>query len=122
MALSVLWRERPHYAPTSGARTQGARRGGRTARRAGEPARAAPCLRQSPSAQWGGLACGADAARPCRYFDDTDIYARAGGTTQKSCARSASAGRRVIPILLGTAEVAIDFARRGERVCPSIES
>jgi len=42
-----------------------------------------------------GFALGADAARPCRYLDDADLYARARRAPQEPGARSASAGPRL---------------------------
>ena len=96
MAVPVVRRERPSHAPTSGARTEGAGRGRGTARRASQPARAAPRFRQPPPAQWRRPARGADAARPRRHFHDADLYPRAGRAAEKPGARFAPAGAGII--------------------------
>ncbi len=74
MAVSVIRRQRPPDAATSGAGTESACRCGGFARIANKPARAAPRFCQPPLAQWRRSACGADTARPCRYFDDANLY------------------------------------------------
>ena len=93
MAVPLLRRERPPHPPAFCPRTEGARRGRRAARRAGEPACAAPRLRQPPPAQRRRPAGGADAARPRRHLDHTNLHPRAGGAAQEPGARPASAGR-----------------------------
>ena len=96
MAVPLVRRKRPSDAPAFCPRAQGAGGRRRAAARPSQPARAAPCLCQPPVAQWGRFARGADAARPCRYFDDADLYPCAGGTAQEPGARSASAGAGLI--------------------------
>ena len=58
----------------------------------GQPARAAPCLRQPPPAERRRPARGADAARPRRYLDHPDLHPRAGGAAEEPGARPAPAG------------------------------
>ncbi len=70
-----------------------ARRQSRAESRASEPACAAPCLCQPPSAQRRGSARGADAARPCRYFNDADLHPCAGRAAEKPGPRPASVDR-----------------------------
>ena len=94
MAVPVVRRERPSHAPASRPRTENARRRRGPARRASEPARAAPRLRQPPPAQRRRPARGADAARPCRYFDHADLHPCAGRAPEKPGARFAPAGDR----------------------------
>ena len=83
---------RPSHPPALRPRTQGARRRRRIACRAIEPARAAPCLRQSSPAQRGRFAGGADAPRSRGYFNHTDLYPCIGGAPEKPGARFASVG------------------------------
>ena len=58
--------------------------------REGEPARAPPRFCQPSPAQRRRPAGGADPARPCRHFHDTNLYPCAGATPQEPGARSAS--------------------------------
>ena len=92
MAVSVIRRKRPSDPPAFRPRAQGAGRRCGTRRRAGQPARAAPCLRQPPAAERRRPARGADAARPCRHLDHADLHACAGGAAEEPGARPASAG------------------------------
>ena len=59
---------------------------------AGQPARAAPRLRQPSAAQRRRPARRADAARPRRHLDHADLHPCAGGAAQEPGARPASAG------------------------------
>ena len=92
MAVSLVRRERPPDAPAFRARPQGARGGGRAEAETGQPARAAPCLREPPAAERRGSPLGADPARPRRHLDHADLHPRAGGTAEEPGARPSSAG------------------------------
>jgi integrase/recombinase XerD len=61
---------------------------------AGQPARAAPRLRQPPLAERRRPARGAGAARPRRHFDDANLHPRARRTRQGDGARPAPVERR----------------------------
>ncbi len=90
MAVPVLRRERPPHPPAFRARPESARRQGRAETRAGEPACAAPCLRQSSAPQRRGPARGADTAWPRGYFNDPNLHPCIGGTAEKPGPRPAS--------------------------------
>ena len=59
---------------------------------AGQPARAAPRLREPPAAERRRSALGADAARPRRHLHHADLHPCAGGAAEEPGARPASAG------------------------------
>src|SRR6476660_783661 len=100
MAVSFVRRKRTSDAAAFCARLE--RTGGRVGSRTtvGVAARAAPCLRQPPPAQWRGFAHRADAARPHRYLDHPDLHPRGRGATKEPGARPAPAGREVRVICL----------------------
>ena len=84
--------QRPSHPPALRPRAQGARGRRRIASGAGEPARAAPRLRQPPPAQRRRPARGADAAWPRRHFHHPDLHPRPRRAPEKPGARSASVG------------------------------
>ena len=91
----VVRRDRPSHPPAFRPRPEGAGRILRHRRRAALPARAAPCLRQPPSAQRRRPARGADPARPRRHLHHPDLHPCAGGSPEDAGARPAPTGRGV---------------------------
>jgi integrase/recombinase XerD len=80
---SLVRRERTSDAAAFRARPQGTGGGLRPGAAAGQPACAAPCLRQSPAAQRRRSAHRADAARPYRYLDHADLHPCGRGAPEK---------------------------------------
>ena len=66
--------------------------GGGIAGRQGQPARAAPCLREPPAPERRGFAGRAGAARPFRHLDDADLHPCARRAAEEHGARPASDG------------------------------
>src|SRR6266704_429020 len=95
VVVSLVRRERPPDAPAFRPRAQDAGGSRGTAARGPEPPCAAACVRQPFAAERRRFALGPDAARPCRYLDDADLYSRARRAPQEPGARSASAGARL---------------------------
>src|SRR4029078_3236958 len=120
MAVPLLRRQRPPHPATFCARVEGARGQRQAARRAGEPACAAPRVCQPSPAQRRGPPHRADAARPRRHFNDADLYARTGEEAENPGARFAPAGGDVAAGLLQfigaqSVSVILRWARSGPR-------